>query len=120
MTVQGADTLESILACRPSAVAVANVALAAWPEHEKYLIKSFARRTPEMLNATEEVAAAVLRLIAGAEKRFGEDYRWTCDRLREEEIYFHSEGRYRLSTFAEALAEVYSEGLSLRVRAYER
>jgi ubiquinone/menaquinone biosynthesis C-methylase UbiE len=109
MTVQGANVFESILADHPSTLAVVNIALATWPEHDKYLFKSFSQRPPQMLEATEEVAAAVLRLIAGAEKRFGEDYRWTCDRLREEEIYFHREGRYRLSTFAEALAEVYSD-----------
>jgi 2-polyprenyl-3-methyl-5-hydroxy-6-metoxy-1,4-benzoquinol methylase len=109
MSVQGANTLDSILAGRPSTLRVVNISLTAWPEHEKYLIKSFGQRTAETLEATEEVAAAVLRLIAGAEKRFGEDYHWTCDRLREEEIYFHREGRYRLSTFAEALAEVYSD-----------
>jgi 2-polyprenyl-3-methyl-5-hydroxy-6-metoxy-1,4-benzoquinol methylase len=108
VTVQASNALETILADRPATLAVAEIVLAAWPEHEKYLAKSFGQRTPEMLNATEAVAKAVFRLISGAETRFGEDYRWTCDRLREEEIFFHREGRYRLSTFAEALAEVYS------------
>ena len=61
-----------------------------------------------MLEVSETVAAEILKLIAGDERRFGEDYRWTCDRLREEEIFFHREGRYRLSTFAEAHSEVYS------------
>ena len=86
-----------------------NVALAAWPEHEKFLVKSFGQRTPETLDATEEAAAAVLRLMAGEDRRFGEDYHWTCDHLREEELFFHREGRYRLSTFAQALVEVYSD-----------
>ena len=49
------------------------------------------------------------KLIAGEEARFAADYRWTCDQLREEELFFHREGRYRLSTFAEANAEVYSD-----------
>jgi ubiquinone/menaquinone biosynthesis C-methylase UbiE len=108
MTVQGPNDLETILADRPATRAVTNIALAAWPEHDKYLARSFSQRSPEMLDATEAVSKAVSRLIAGDERRFGEDYRWTCDRLREEEIFFHREGRYRLSTFAEALAEVYS------------
>ena len=109
MTIQGANTLKSILEGRSSTLAIANLALASWPEHEKYLVKSFDQRSPEMLETTEAVAAAVLRLVAGDERRFGEDYRWTCDRLRDEEIFFHREGRYRLSTFAEAFSEVYSD-----------
>ena len=61
-----------------------------------------------MLLATEEAAHAARLLMAGDEKRFAADYRWTCDRLRDEELYFHRNGRYRLSTFAEANEEVYS------------
>ena len=56
------------------------------------------------------VASAILKLLEGDEERFGKDYRWTCDRLHEEEVFFHRQGRYRyrLSTFVEAFAEVYS------------
>ena len=108
MTELEVEPLAKILASRPSSLAVARTALAAWPEHDKFLLRSFRQRNAELLDATETVAAAVLRLIEGDEARFGRDYRWTCDRLREEEIFFHREGRYRLSTFAEACAEVYS------------
>jgi len=109
MTVVKEASLDAILRDRPSALGVANIALGAWPEHDKFLLRNFRQRSPEILDATETVAAEVLKLIAGEEKRFGEDYRWTCDRLRDEEIFFHREGRYRLSTFAEAYAEVYSD-----------
>ncbi|RBP17758.1 methyltransferase family protein [Roseiarcus fermentans] len=108
MTAPHAASLDLTLAGRPSARALAGIALAAWPEHEKFLLRSFGQRSPAVLDASETVSAAILKLIAGEEARFGEDYRWTCDRLREEEIFFHREGRYRLSTFAEAHAEVYS------------
>ena len=109
-----ADALESLLTERPCTLLVVKAALQAWPEHDKFLSKSLSRRTPQMLDATEAVAAAVSKLMAGEEKRFAEDYRWTCDRLREEEIFFHREGRYRLSTFAEAVAEVYSNADYMR------
>ena len=62
-----------------------------------------------MMAATEAAAEAVTKLTRGGELQVAADYRWTCDRLRDEELFFHREGRYRLSTFAEAMAEVYSD-----------
>ena len=47
--------------------------------------------------------------MAGEEARFAADYRWTCDKLRDEELFFHRHGRYRLATFEAANAEVYSD-----------
>jgi 2-polyprenyl-3-methyl-5-hydroxy-6-metoxy-1,4-benzoquinol methylase len=83
--------------------------LEVWPEHGAYLAKSFAARSPALLGATEAAASAARKLIGGAEATFAADYRWTCDQLRDEELFFHREDRYRLSTFAEAFAEVYSD-----------
>lgn len=109
-----AQALELLLAERPSTLAVVKAALEAWPEHDKFLSRSFRQRSPQMLEATEAAATAVGKLISGEERRFVEDYHWACDRLREEEIFFHREGRYRLSTFAEAVAEVYSNADYMR------
>ncbi len=108
MSAVNEKPLDALLGERPASLALANIALTAWPEHDKFLIRSFRQRSSEVLDATEIVSTAILKLIDGDERRFGEDYRWTCDRLREEEIFFHREGRYRLSTFADAYAEVYS------------
>ena len=108
MSAVNEKPLDALLGERPASLALANIALTAWPEHDKFLIRSFRQRSSEVLDATEIVSTAILKLIDGDERRFGEDYRWTCDRLREEEIFFHREGRYRLSTFADACAEVYS------------
>ena len=94
--------------------AVAQIALEAWPEHEKFLEQSFRQRSVELLDASEFVSAAILKLIDGHESRFARNYRWTCDRIRDEEIFFHREGRYRLSTFAEACEQVYSDAEYMR------
>ena len=114
MTGDDAFVLESLLVDCPSALAIVKVTLAEWPEHAKFLVKSFQQRTPEMLDATEAAAAAVRKLMAGEDRRFADDYHWTCDQLREEELFFHREGRYRLSTFAQAVAEVYSDADYMR------
>ena len=108
MSEEKVDELRTLLAGRPETLHVVDAVLAAWPEHAAYLLKSFTPRTPAMLDATEAAAHATRKLIAGHEAKFAADYRWTCDRLRDEELFFHREGRYRLSTFADANAEVYS------------
>ena len=87
---------------------IVDAVLDAWPDHAAYLLKSFQARSPAMLAATEVAAAAARKLMAGNEARFAAGYKWTCDQLRAEEIFFHREGRYRLSTFAQAWDEVYS------------
>ena len=109
MTDDKADQLSAALGDYPELREVAAVVLAEWPSHAAYLLKSFAARSPAVMIASEAAAVASRKLMAGEEARFAADYRWTCDRLRDEELFFHREGRYRLSTFAEALAEVYSD-----------
>lgn len=109
MNSEQATGLGGLLTGRPESAMVVEAVLAVWPEHANYLAKSFKARSPAMLDATEAAAAAARKLMAGGEKRFAADYRWTCDRLREEELHFHREGRYRLSTFAQANAEIYSD-----------
>jgi 2-polyprenyl-3-methyl-5-hydroxy-6-metoxy-1,4-benzoquinol methylase len=103
------EKLRDTLAHRPKTWAIVQAVLSVWPEHADYLAKNFVKRSAAMLEAGEYASAAVLKLAYGALEDFAIDYRWTCDRLRDEEIFFHREERYRLATFAEALAEVYSD-----------
>jgi 2-polyprenyl-3-methyl-5-hydroxy-6-metoxy-1,4-benzoquinol methylase len=92
----------------PATRRVVEAVLDAWPEHEKYIHRSFSGRDDGLLGTTELLADAALTLAGDRLPIIAEHYRWTCDRLREEELFFHREGHYRLSTFAEADAEVYS------------
>ena len=103
------DGLSELLVGRPQTRKVIESVLEVWPEHAGYLQKSLQARAPGMMEATEAAAGAVVRLTRGIEQQVASDYRWTCDRLREEELFFHREGRYRLSTFEAAMAEVYSD-----------
>lgn len=109
MSESKAEALRELIAPYPVTSGIVESVLDVWPEHSAYLLKSFSPRTLAMLQATEAAAAASAKLMAGQEAVVAADYRWTCDRLRDEELYFHREGRYRLSTFAEANAEVYSD-----------
>lgn len=110
MTAPASEATTAFLdSLTPNARAIVDSVLRVWPEHEAYLRKSFQARTPEMLRATEAAASAIVRLTEAGLDQVSADYRWTCDRLRDEELFFHREGRYRLSTFEAAMAEVYSD-----------
>ncbi len=101
--------LGALLAGAPNTRAIVEAVLAVWSDHARYLTGSFRPRSAAIMAATERAAGAAITLMDGAEATFAADYRWTCDRLRDEELFFHREERYRLSTFAEAYAEVYSD-----------
>jgi len=104
-----ADLDQIGLAGYPATRAVVMAVLEVWPEHARYMRKSFAGRDAALMLTTERLAEAV-GLLAGARlAEVAEHYRWTCDRLREEELHFHRTGCYRLTRFAEADREVYSD-----------
>lgn len=86
--------------------------LARWPEHARFVEKSLASRSPQVLATADRLAAIVLRLAEadpGGIDAAVADYRFVCDEIvLPEEIHFRREGRYRLTSFAEANAEVYA------------
>jgi len=56
----------------------------------------------------EQVTALALRLIGKELDKFCLDYRWMCEAFNDEELFFRRTGSYRLKTFAEANAQIYS------------
>ena len=102
------EKLSMVLASFPATLRIVAAVLEAWPEHEKYIRKSLTARDEQQLATTELLAGAAMRLEGHRLPVLAANYRWTCDRLREEELHFHRNGAYRLSTFAEADREVYS------------
>ncbi|SEA64388.1 class I SAM-dependent methyltransferase [Rubrimonas cliftonensis] len=102
------DVVLALTDAAPATRAVIEAVLDVWPDHARYMRRSLEARTPPQMAATETLAEAAL-LLTDDLPECAARYRWTCDRLREEELFFHREGRYRLSTFAEAEAEVYGD-----------
>lgn len=82
--------------------------LDAFPDHAYYLQTRFANDDAEELDFAENVAANLLQIAGPAITQVCQNYRWFCGVMLEEELHFWRTGRYRLSTFAEADAEVYS------------
>lgn len=80
--------------------------LRAWPEHERFLVRRFAE--PSHLVHADELAEAVLRLHSEADlEQVCVDYRWMCGVVLEEELFFRRTGRYRMTSYAEAVMQVY-------------
>ena len=86
--------------------------LAVWPEHERYIEGSLRDRSETVLATSEQISALLLRLAdsaAGGLDALCSDYRFMCQEIvLPEEVYFRRNEKYRLSSFAEAYQEVYS------------
>lgn len=89
----------------PDLAGLAACLLETWPQHEGYLGKSFPAEEDRAFG--QELAAMIIRLAGDGLARLCADYRWTCERLVEEEIHFRRCGTYRLSRFEDAAREVY-------------
>jgi 2-polyprenyl-3-methyl-5-hydroxy-6-metoxy-1,4-benzoquinol methylase len=96
----------------PCSAAVIQSVKSVWPEHDKFLRISFAGRSRELLDTTEIIANLLQKVAKSCSKSidsFSEDYRFLCEKIvYPEELYFRRTGEYRLTTFDQANAEVYS------------
>ncbi len=88
--------------------------LAVTPAHRAFIAKRFAKASPAELQFADELAGWVRRLTGVGVDQFCADYDWICQLVLREELHFRRAGRYRLSTFQEALDEVYSNGPLMR------
>lgn len=95
------------LAPYPDLERVVGEQLKAFPEHAGYLEKRFKDETPDALEFANTLAAMIERVCHGDLATVCGDYRWFSGILLEEEMFFRRNGRYRLSTFAQAAEEVY-------------
>lgn len=97
----------------PATEKVVGSLLATWPEHAKFIRHSFADRSPELAATRETVASLLLRVASDSGRPLAswmEDYRFLCEGIVfPEELFFRRNDRYRLSTFADALATVYND-----------
>lgn len=93
----------------PALAGLVEAVSAAWPEHCGFVGKSFGGEDPEGLNWAEAVAKLITALAGDGLPGVAADYRWTCERLLEEELHFRRSGAYRLATFAAAEREVYAD-----------
>ena len=92
----------------PNLAKMVRYQLAAFPEHESYFERRFAGMDEARFQFDEDIAEKVLRIAGPKIERVCDDYRWLCGEMLNEELVFRRTGRYRLSTFEQALSEVYA------------
>jgi len=85
--------------------------IAAWPKHAVFVENSFAGREQAVMEATEQLAGAVVALSAtvdGGLPALCANYRDMCENIvLPEDLYFRRNGEYRLKSFEDAARECY-------------
>ena len=80
-----------------------------WPEHRNFINKSFRKRSTDLLETSEKVANFIVKIAGNELQKYCESYRWTCDRLLDEELYFRRNNDYRLKSLDAAISEIYGD-----------
>src|SRR6185312_11676396 len=97
----------------PNVAKLTGEVLALWPEHARYLEKSFADRDAGFLRHSERLSGMIIALSAtidGGLTALAKDYRFLCEQIvLPEELYFRRNGRYRLEKFEDAFRTVYND-----------
>jgi 2-polyprenyl-3-methyl-5-hydroxy-6-metoxy-1,4-benzoquinol methylase len=91
----------------PHLSAITAAALRTWPDHEKFLRASLGGADSDFMPRLESIATDVVALTGDELENFAADYRWMCEVFREEQFYFQRHKKYRRSTLAEAIRDVY-------------
>lgn len=106
------DSLLQSVSGQPQFGRVLASVLSAWPQHERYLRTNIGERDETVLAFSETLSGIIVKLGENGHGGLGslaEDYRFLCEKIvLPEELHFRRNGRYRLSTFEEALSTVYN------------
>ena len=78
------------------------------PKHRDYLERRLSTAGPAEMDALEALAVQITALGGPRLPEICDNYDFICRIVREEEMHFRRHGSYRLTTFEEANAEVYS------------
>lgn len=103
------DTLDAFYQAFPKAGALTRQLLEQSSDQKRFLTRRFSELTAPEARNLEEFAALVLALCEDDVPTHVADYLFQCDEQKREEMHFLRTGGYRLSTFAEAVEQVYSD-----------
>ena len=100
-------TLEQTLKEHPTLLKFTKAQLEAWPDHDLFLAKTFKEYPKDLIETLEDIAILIDSLIEKELPLFTNNYKWMCDRFKEEQLYFHRNKKYRLNTIEEAKEKIY-------------
>jgi len=83
--------------------------LQVWPEHEKFIRKSFESRSPSLMDSAHRTGKLIHQMISEKIPEHAESYRWMCGALNEEAMHFFRTGEYRHHSFVEVEREIYRD-----------
>lgn len=86
---------------------LAEAVAVAWPEHIDTLERNLRDRGEDVLRTGERTAELVRALAEDELEKLVRGYRWMCNMLVEEELFFRRHGRYRNQSFADVDEAVY-------------
>ena len=92
----------------PALSSIATAVLREWPGHEKFIRSSLDSNDEGYMSRLEDVAADLLALTGDDLDRFAADYRWMCNLVMEEQLYFVRNEKYRRDTLDEVIRDVYA------------
>lgn len=82
--------------------------LAKYPKHEQFLNRRFNGLSAAELETCETLADQILKLAGDDLDTFVDGYEFICQIQKEEELYFRRNNAYRLTSFQDALDQIYS------------
>ncbi|HEX3786924.1 MAG TPA: class I SAM-dependent methyltransferase [Pseudonocardiaceae bacterium] len=109
MTEPVAEAAARTATTGPAVSALLDRVAEVWPEHVDYLTMRFAGQDESHLEFCEALAARIIRIAGDGLDRLATNYRWTCERMLEEEFRFGLTGRYRHDCFAQVVELVYGD-----------
>ena len=86
-----------------------------WPDHIGFLTKSFSERSPESLAVTEVTATQVANIVGDQFEECCAGYRWMCDAVLAEELFFRRHGRYRATSFEDVFTDIYGAPQTMKL-----
>lgn len=94
----------------PNVDVLVKAQLAKYPRHGHFLHRRFETMSVEESARCEKLADQILRLAGDELEKFVDGYEFICQIQKEEELYFRRNNSYRLTSFQDALDQVYSNG----------
>jgi len=86
-----------------------------WPEHATFLNRSLQERDGDLLTLTEWIAGQVLTLVEDRLDACCAGYRWMCEAMLREELYFRRHGRYQAQKFDDVARVIYDDAAVMQL-----